>query len=181
MRTFTNPPIIYIISRNKTSNSTVKCDKVSTNSSGFFYEDCKILTSGDNFIIIQNLGYYQNSLKISSKISKIITDVNKTQVFINELLEIKPIIINEDNSTVTQDTIIELLNYEMIGLKKIVCRYKKCSLLVSCVSLGNFELVYKIHLPEYQSQNFTSIVFNCTNPKDDYLSFNQILVLVSFI
>lgn len=159
----------------------MKCGKVSTNSSGFFYEDCKILSSGDNFLVVQNLGYYQETLKITSKIAAVVSNLNKTQVFINELLEIKPSIVNEDNSNVTKDTIIELLNYEMIGLKKIVCKYQNCSLLVACVSQGSFELVYKVHLPEYQSQNFSSKVLYCSYPKDDYLTFNVISVLVNSI
>ena len=148
----------------------IKCEQIDANNEGFNYSSCKILSSGNFYIFIQDHSYLNISLNISAGIKEVLTIMNKSSFAVGELFEAKPIILGEDNITITNDTIIEIMNPELIGLKKIICRYKNCSFYLSCLEAKSIVISYKLS----NSQTFNSTSIECKYPADNYITFNEI-------
>ena len=163
-----------MIQNNKPLNSVIKCEKIIKYIEGFVYSSCKILSNGKFYIFVKGHSYFESVLDVSAEIKEILTITNKTIMAVGELFEVKPIIIGEDNLTITSEVTIEIINTELIGLKKIVCRYQNCSFYVSCIEVKTFNLSYKISLSNINSQIFDSNIIECQHPVDDYISFYEI-------
>ena len=126
MESFSSAPALQLIQNMKPLDSVIKCDQVIKKSYGFVYSSCRILSSGNFNIIIKGHSFYQTSLAVIAGIKEILTIKNKTSMAVGELFEVQPNILGDDNLTITGEAEIEIINTELIGLKKIKCIYYKC-------------------------------------------------------
>ena len=163
-----------MIQNKKPLNSVIKCDKIINNSEVFVYSSCKILSSGNFNIYILNHSYYKTPLVVSAGIKKVLTITNKNIMALGELFEVQPNILGEDNIIIAGEPEIEIMNSELIGLKKIICRYQNCKFYVSCLEVKIFNISYKISYSKIISEVFSSNIIECQNPVDEFIKFNEI-------